>query len=152
MIMSYFSGILHTQQNTVPTTSAEGAGLGMRTDMAQRTGIKGDRLVNQLFACMFSIPRRLMVVEWMLTVFPVDTVTNQAINAFTEMGLPYIKQYYEEWRGTQGNSEAEKRQHVKAVEKVTEEASTDERRLMEKVARELHLPEYSAFGESRSMG
>lgn len=52
--MSYFSGILAHQQDAVPATSAEGAGLGVHTDIAHRTGIKGDRLVNQLFACTFS--------------------------------------------------------------------------------------------------
>lgn len=51
--MSYFSNILHHQQQAIPTTSAEGAGLGPHTDITHRTGIKGDRLVNQLFACTF---------------------------------------------------------------------------------------------------
>lgn len=52
LIMSYFSNIVH-QQHTVPATSAEGAGLGPKTDISHRTGIKGDRLVNQLFACRY---------------------------------------------------------------------------------------------------
>lgn len=62
--MSYFSGILAHQQNTVPATSAEGAGLGVHTDIAHRTGIKGDRLVNQLFACTFSYV--LLGQEWLI--------------------------------------------------------------------------------------
>lgn len=64
------------------------------------------------------------------------------------MGLPYIKQYYEEWRGTHDKSEEDKKQHDRAVEKLNDSATPEERRLMEKVAHELHLPEYSAFGES----
>lgn len=85
-----------------------------------------------------------------LTVFVVDTVTNQAINAFTELGLPYIKQYYEEWQGTHAKSAEDKEREDDAVHKLNDmsTSSPEEKRLMQKVARELRLPEYSAFGES----
>jgi hypothetical protein len=76
-------------------------------------------------------------------------VTNQAINAFTELGLPYIKQYYEEWRGTQGKTAQDKKQQDDAIHKLNDmsTSSPEEKRLMQKVERELRMPAYSAFGE-----
>lgn len=79
-------------------------------------------------------------------------MTNQAINAFTELGLPYIKQYYEDWRGTHDKSAENKKPENEAVRKVDEMASPEERRLMHKVDRELRLPVYSAFGEWNRVG
>ncbi|KAJ9120048.1 hypothetical protein QFC22_002945 [Naganishia vaughanmartiniae] len=131
LIMSYFSNVLTHQQHQVPTTSAEGAGLGPKSDISHRTGIKGDRLVNQLFAY---------------------TVTNQAINAFTELGLPYIKQYIEEWRGTHGKTAEDQKRHDEALNHLDDASSSpEEKRLMRKVERELRLPEYSAFGDYAEM-
>ncbi|KAJ9107054.1 hypothetical protein QFC19_002923 [Naganishia cerealis] len=131
LIMSYFSDVLAHQQHQVPTTSAEGAGLGTKSDISHRTGIKGDRLVNQLFAY---------------------TVTNQAINAFAEFGLPYIKQYIEEWRGTHGKSAEDEKRRNDAVHHSDDiSSSPEEKRLMRKVERELRLPEYSAFVDYAEM-
>lgn len=76
-------------------------------------------------------------------------MTNQAINAFTEIGLPYIKQYIEEWRGTHGKTAEDQKRHDEAINHLDDVSSSpEEKRLMRKVERELRLPEYSAFGKS----
>ena len=51
LIMSYLSVKLAQEQHTMRTTSAEGAGHSPIMPISKRVGIKGDRLVNQMFAC-----------------------------------------------------------------------------------------------------
>jgi hypothetical protein len=51
LIMSYLSVKLSQEQHMINTTSAEGAGLSPDMPISKRVGIKGDRLVNQMFAC-----------------------------------------------------------------------------------------------------
>lgn len=51
LIMSYFSSTLTHKQNKVGSLSAEQTGLGPKTTVAKRAGVKSDRLGGQVFAC-----------------------------------------------------------------------------------------------------
>jgi hypothetical protein len=78
---------------------------------------------------------------------PVDTVTNQAIGAFTELGLPYIKKWVADYRGQKQDRDAGK----KTGYEMSSIARRDpqEQSFLQKVERELALVDYSNFtGES----
>lgn len=72
-----------------------------------------------------------------------DTVTNQAINAFTELGLPYIKEYIANYRGIKANRDAGKKTGAEPMSLAQRDPR--ERSLLKKVDRELGLIEYSNF-------
>ena len=75
-----------------------------------------------------------------------DTVTNQAVNAFLELGMPYVMQFIGDWReGKTTIKEAVSRSHGEETPPKTQEEV--EKRFMKKVERELQLPEYSLFSE-----
>lgn len=77
----------------------------------------------------------------------VDTVTNQAINAFTELGLPYIKQFIQDKRNDKKDRDAGKKT---GYEMRDVNVNPEEKKFMKKVERELGLIEYSNFtGTSR---
>lgn len=71
-----------------------------------------------------------------------DTVTNQAINAFTEIALPYIKQYIAQYRGQKQDRDAGKKTGMEMREI---SRSPEEGRFLKKVEQELGLIEYSSF-------
>lgn len=72
-----------------------------------------------------------------------DTVTNQAINAFTELGLPYIKEYIANYRGVKARRDDGKKTGVEPTSLAQRDPR--ERSLLKKVDRELGLIEYSNF-------
>lgn len=126
-IMAFFSTNLTQKQNKVKIASAEKVGLAPKTSVGARTSAKNARLVGQLFAY---------------------TVTNQAINAFQEVGLPYVKRRVDEWR----NSDSKQHEKVKATSTTAASASDpEETRFLRKVQRELSLPSYSLFGDYAEM-
>jgi anoctamin-10 len=73
-----------------------------------------------------------------------DTVTNQAINAFTELGLPYLKQYYAQYKGEKRDKESGKKTGSE-LRSVGRESGPEEKRFLNKVEKELGLVEYSNF-------
>lgn len=124
-IMAFFSSSLSQKQSKVKIASAEKVGLAPKTSVGARTSAKSSRLVGQLFAY---------------------TVTNQAINAFQEIGLPYVKRKIDDWRS--GDS---KHEPVKATSTTASPADPEERQFLRKVQRELSLPSYSLFGDYAEM-
>jgi anoctamin-10 len=131
----------------IPRVSAEQAGLGPSTTVGHRAVVKTDRLVGQVFACMCSSSihvRSALISSYVLA----DTVTNQAIGAFTELGLPYIKKWIADYRGQKKDRDAGK----KTGYEMTPLARRDpqEKSFLQKVERELALVDYSNFtGQSR---
>ena len=88
-----------------------------------------------------------------------DTVTNQAINAFTELGLPFIMRYIDAWRDNssipligsakgKASEDAKSKSSEVELRELEQELTPEERKFLDKVARELSLPEYSSFGET----
>ena len=88
-----------------------------------------------------------------------DTVTNQAINAFTELGLPFIMRYIDAWRDNssipligsakgKASEDAKSKSSEVELRELEQELTAEERKFLDKVARELSLPEYSSFGET----
>ncbi|WWD06320.1 hypothetical protein V865_004410 [Kwoniella europaea PYCC6329] len=122
-----------TKQETISVSDTpEKAGLGPRTSGKEQKGIKAGRLKGQLFAY---------------------TVTNQVVNAFLELGLPFITRFVDDWRAgkttlketikTRGNNDS--------TEKVPQDDAAVEKRFLEKVERELALPDYSLFTDYAEM-
>ncbi|WVW81287.1 hypothetical protein I302_103278 [Kwoniella bestiolae CBS 10118] len=122
-----------TKQETVSVSDTpEKAGLGPRTSGKQQKGIKAGRLKGQLFAY---------------------TVTNQVINAFLELGLPFIMRFVDDWRAgkTTIKETIQKRGNTDASEKIPQNDEEVEKRFLEKVERELALPDYSLFTDYAEM-
>ncbi|CED84280.1 Protein required for meiotic chromosome segregation [Phaffia rhodozyma] len=68
------------------------------------------------------------------------TVTNQVINAFTELGLPILLRKYAEWKS------GEKQPAGSASEKTSAfAADPEEAKLLQKIEKEAALPEYTTF-------
>ncbi|WWD22681.1 hypothetical protein CI109_107174 [Kwoniella shandongensis] len=121
-----------TNQDTVRVASTpEKAGLGPRTSGHEQKGIKAGRLKGQLFAY---------------------TVTNQVVNSFLELGLPYIMRFVNDWRaGKTTIKETIKRRGSDENEKAPTTEDEVEKRFLDKVERELALPEYSTFTDYAEM-
>ncbi|OCF60137.1 hypothetical protein L486_02817 [Kwoniella mangroviensis CBS 10435] len=122
-----------TKQETISVSDTpEKAGLGPRTSGKEQKGIKAGRLKGQLFAY---------------------TVTNQVVNAFLELGLPYIMRFVDDWRaGKTTLKEAFKSKgNNDSTEKVPRDDEEVEKRFLEKVERELALPDYSLFTDYAEM-
>lgn len=74
------------------------------------------------------------------------------INAFLELGLPYILRFIDDWRA--GRATIKDALHGKANHatgedvKRAEDADEAEKRFLEKVEFELSLPEYTTFSTS----
>lgn len=72
-------------------------------------------------------------------------MTNQVINVFLELGLPFILRFVNDWRaGKTTLKQAVSREEEKPA--TTEDES--ERRFLEKVESELELPDYALFSAS----
>ena len=113
-------------------STPEKAGLGPRTSGPQQHEIKAGRLKNQLFAY---------------------TVTNQVINSFLELGLPYILRFVNDWRGGKTTiKDALKRPNKPETPpgSAATEAEAEER-FLRKVEHELSLPDYSLFTDYAEM-
>jgi len=72
-----------------------------------------------------------------------DTVTNQAIGAFTELGLPYIKKWVADYRGQKKDRDAGKKTGYEMSP--TARRDPQEKSFLQKVERELALVDYSNF-------
>ncbi|TDL23837.1 DUF590-domain-containing protein [Rickenella mellea] len=83
------------------------------------------------------------------------TVTNQAINAFLEVGLPFIMRGIEGLRSGKGFSNGNGNGGGKKKRVVFEDensgAAKEEREFLEKVRHEVSLPEYTLFGDYSEM-
>ncbi|KAK4684084.1 anoctamin-10, partial [Tremellales sp. Uapishka_1] len=113
-------------------SSPEKAGLGPRTSGERQRGIKAGRLKGQLFAY---------------------TVTNQVINAILELAMPFVKRFVSDWRAgkTTIKEAIEKRGHYNEEKGPAKTEEDLEKRFMDKVERELALPEYSLFTDYAEM-
>ncbi|ORY26484.1 calcium-activated chloride channel-domain-containing protein [Naematelia encephala] len=130
-IMAHVQSLMakHGGENVEVHASAEKAGLGPATSGEKQRGIKAGRLKGQLFAY---------------------TVTNQVVNTFFELGLPYILRFVNEWRaGKTTIKAAVKRNNHK--EGPPKDDADIEKRFMDKVERELALPDYSLFTDYAEM-
>ncbi|WVN88537.1 uncharacterized protein L203_103748 [Cryptococcus depauperatus CBS 7841] len=94
--------------------------------------INGGRLKSQLFAY---------------------TVTNQIVNVFLELGLPYVLRFIGEWRAgkTTLKSALKGIASSSGGEKTPDSETEVEKRFLNKVERELALPEYSTFDDYAEM-
>ncbi|WVR03117.1 hypothetical protein IAU60_000107 [Kwoniella sp. DSM 27419] len=111
--------------------SPEKAGLGPRTSASKQKSIKAGRLKGQLFAY---------------------TVTNQAINVFLELGLPFIMRFVNDWRaGKTTIKETIQKQRAGSPEKPPQNEEEVEKRFLDKVERELGLPDYTLFTDYAEM-
>jgi len=70
-------------------------------------------------------------------------VTNQAINAFTELGMPYIKEFIANYREQRADDKSGRTSGTGTTTLVQRDPR--ERTLLKKVDRELSLIEYSNF-------
>ncbi|WWC57606.1 uncharacterized protein I303_100138 [Kwoniella dejecticola CBS 10117] len=115
-----------TKQDTMNVASTpEKAGLGPRTSGKEQKGIKAGRLKGQLFAF---------------------------INAFLELGLPYVTRFVDDWRaGKTTIKETIKSRGQDTPEKPPQTEDEVEQRFMDKVERELALPDYSLFTDYAEM-
>jgi hypothetical protein len=80
------------------------------------------------------------------------TVTNQVINTFIEIGLPFIMRGVEWLKGKGEETVASKSKKNKRVEWEDEkvgEMSKEEREFLETARSEVCLPDYELFGEHR---
>ncbi|WWC97550.1 hypothetical protein V866_004434 [Kwoniella sp. B9012] len=122
-----------TKQETISVSDTpEIAGLGPRTSGKEQKGIKAGRLKGQLFAY---------------------TVTNQVVNAFLELGLPFIMRFVDDWRAgkTTLKETIKTRGNNNSTEKVPRDDDEVEKKFLEKVERELALPDYSLFTDYAEM-
>ncbi|WVQ82899.1 hypothetical protein IAT38_005035 [Cryptococcus sp. DSM 104549] len=97
---------------------------------AEQKGINGGRLKSQLFAY---------------------TVTNQVINAFLELGMPYVMRFVEDWRAGKTTIKDALKKRGSESEKVPSTEEEVEKRFLDKVERELALPEYTLFTDYAEM-
>ncbi|KAK8844765.1 hypothetical protein IAR55_006615 [Kwoniella newhampshirensis] len=121
-----------TKQDTVQVVgSPEKAGLGPMTSGQKQKSIKAGRLKGQLFAY---------------------TVTNQVINSFLELGMPYLMRFVNDWRaGKTTIKETIQRRGSDENEKPPTTDEEVEKRFLNKVERELALPDYSLFTDYAEM-
>ncbi|WVQ94169.1 hypothetical protein IAU59_001247 [Kwoniella sp. CBS 9459] len=121
-----------TKQDTIRVAGTpEKAGLGPRTSAHEQKGIKAGRLKGQLFAY---------------------TVTNQVINAFLELGLPFIMRFVDDWRaGKTTIKETLKNRGTDSPQTPPQKEEEVEKRFLDKVEKELALPDYSLFTDYAEM-
>jgi hypothetical protein len=83
------------------------------------------------------------------------TVTNQIVNTFTEVGLPYILRFVSTFRNGKSSSkptlpEGEPKKRV-VFEDEKEKGGMEERMFLDKVREEVALPEYDLFEDYNEM-
>ncbi|EIW72964.1 hypothetical protein TREMEDRAFT_26589 [Tremella mesenterica DSM 1558] len=127
-IMNYVQGRM-THTSTPVASTPEQAGLGPRTSGEKQHAIKADRLKGQLFAY---------------------TVTNQVVNIFLELGLPYLLRFVADWRSGKTTLKATLKKRDGEEASPTSESEVEER-FLKKVERELALPDYSLFTDYAEM-
>jgi hypothetical protein len=77
-----------------------------------------------------------------------DTVTNQAVNTFLELGLPFILRFVNDWRqGKASLKDLSKNGHKQ--EGSTADADP-EKHFLDRVENQLGLPDYSTFSRSET--
>ncbi|KAJ7780074.1 calcium-activated chloride channel-domain-containing protein [Mycena maculata] len=84
------------------------------------------------------------------------TVTNQVVNTFVEIGLPYVLRGVESFRARRsangnGNGKGEKGKKRVVFEDEKEKGGQEEREFLEDVRRQVALPEYDTFGDYSEM-
>lgn len=100
--------------------------LQLRSDGGLQFEINPDRMHSQLFAVL---------------------TTSQAINAFTEIGLPFILRKVAQWRTGDSNAKAS----GASAPQTQGGANDGERKFLQKVFAELDLPAYDTFGDYAEM-
>ncbi|KAJ6621490.1 calcium-activated chloride channel-domain-containing protein [Mycena sp. CBHHK59/15] len=80
------------------------------------------------------------------------TVTNQVVNTFVEVGLPFVLRALGSFRNGNGNGgKGEKGKKRVVFEDEKEKGGEEEREFLEGVRREVALPEYELFGDYSEM-
>ncbi|KAJ6471863.1 calcium-activated chloride channel-domain-containing protein [Mycena sanguinolenta] len=81
------------------------------------------------------------------------TVTNQIVNTFVEIGLPYVLRGVESFRTRKanGNGKGDKGKKRVVFEDEKEKGGEEEREFLEQVRKEAALPEYELFGDYSEM-
>ncbi|KAJ7163483.1 calcium-activated chloride channel-domain-containing protein [Mycena crocata] len=81
------------------------------------------------------------------------TVTNQVVNTFVEIGLPYVLRAVESFRARKanGNGKGDKGKKRVVFEDEKERGGAEEREFLEDVRRQVALPEYELFGDYSEM-
>ncbi|KAF7371154.1 hypothetical protein MSAN_00750800 [Mycena sanguinolenta] len=81
------------------------------------------------------------------------TVTNQIVNTFVEIGLPYVLRGVESFRARKanGNGKGDKGKKRVVFEDEKEKGGEEEREFLEQVRKEAALPEYELFGDYSEM-
>lgn len=81
------------------------------------------------------------------------TVTNQAVNTFVEIGLPYVLRAVGSFRksSANGNGKGEKGKKRVVFEDEQEKGGAEERAFLEGVRKEVALPAYELFGDYSEM-
>ncbi|KAJ7231049.1 calcium-activated chloride channel-domain-containing protein [Mycena haematopus] len=83
------------------------------------------------------------------------TVTNQIVNTFVEIGLPYVLRGVESFRARKangnGNGKGDKGKKRVVFEDEKEKGGEEEREFLEQVRKEVALPEYELFGDYSEM-
>jgi hypothetical protein len=77
-------------------------------------------------------------------------VTNQVVNTFLELGLPFILRFVDDWR----SGKASLKDIHKMIQNEGDDTTAlggDEKKFLDKVERELGLPDYSLFSQSVSI-
>lgn len=128
-------------------SSAEKTGLGPRTSGAKQHSLKAGRLKGQLFAYTVTNQGELNI-SGLYERFQADPFP--AVNAFLELGLPYILRFVDEIRNGKGSIKEEiQKKTQKLSEKDVQPRSDDEveKLFLDKVEKELALPEYNLFSK-----
>lgn len=111
--------------------SAEKAKLGPKTSGEKQHSIKAGRLKGQMYAY---------------------TVTNQAIGAFLELGLPYILRFIDEWRSGKATLKDLSKRGGEEKRPIDGQSDAEvEKLFLDKVEKELALPEYNIFTDYAEM-
>ncbi|KAJ7691956.1 calcium-activated chloride channel-domain-containing protein [Mycena rosella] len=81
------------------------------------------------------------------------TVTNQVVNTFVEIGLPYVLRGVESFRARKanGNGKGDKGKKRVVFEDEKEKGGAEEREFLEVVRQQVALPEYELFGDYSEM-
>ncbi|KAG2011276.1 hypothetical protein CC2G_011417 [Coprinopsis cinerea AmutBmut pab1-1] len=134
MISSVLNGTTSGLEVSEKDTAAGGTHLGLwdMDTMNARNKLNPARLRDQMFAF---------------------TVTNQIINTFTEVGLPFVLRgvntFLKKGKPTNGNGDSLKKKVVFEDEK--ERGGLEERAYLERIRSEAALPEYDLFADYNEM-
>lgn len=79
------------------------------------------------------------------------SVTSQAINAFTELALPFILRKVNDWREARAEKKNGAKTDNNSGEKELLPASDEEKQFLQRVRKELELPPYDLFGDYAEM-